>query len=158
MVVLLSEVSRSASRTSSLGAGATFLRVELVLLLAALWSIPVGVFIGLRPKLAAIAQPVAQIAASVPATALFPIVLLGLIRLGGGPGDRLHRAVAARNAVVPSLQRHRGRQRDSDRPYVGLRHVPPQQRRPLVKTAPAADLPLFDHRLRDRFRRSVECE
>jgi hypothetical protein len=40
----------------------------------------------------------------------------------------------------------------------GLRHVPPQQRRPLVKTAPAADLPLFDHRLRDRFRRSVECE
>ena len=55
-------------------------------MLAGLWTIPVGVYIGLRPRLAAIAQPIAQIAASVPATALFPIVLLFLIRLGGGLG------------------------------------------------------------------------
>jgi len=33
-----------------------------------------------------VAQPLAQIAASVPATALFPVVLLGLVRLGGGLG------------------------------------------------------------------------
>ena len=38
------------------------------------------------PKLAAVAQPIAQIAASVPATALFPVVLLVLIRAGGGLG------------------------------------------------------------------------
>ena len=69
-----------------LGAGATFLRVEFTLVLAALWTIPVGVFIGLRPKLSAIAQPIAQIAASVPAPALFPVVLLLLIRIGGGLG------------------------------------------------------------------------
>ena len=68
------------------GAGATFLRVEATLVLAGLWTIPVGVYIGLRPRLAAIAQPIAQIAASVPATALFPIVLLVLIRAGGGLG------------------------------------------------------------------------
>ena len=68
------------------GAGATFLRVEFTLALAGLWTIPVGVYIGLRPRLAAVAQPVAQIAASVPATALFPIVLLALIRVGGGLG------------------------------------------------------------------------
>jgi NitT/TauT family transport system permease protein len=55
-------------------------------LLAACWTIPVGLYIGLRPKLSAAAQPIAQIAASVPATALFPIVLLLLIRLGGGLG------------------------------------------------------------------------
>ena len=55
-------------------------------MLAALWTIPVGVFIGLRPKLSAIAQPIAQIAASVPAPALFPVVLLLLIRVGGGLG------------------------------------------------------------------------
>jgi NitT/TauT family transport system permease protein len=36
--------------------------------------------------LARIVQPLAQIAASVPATALFPVVLLVLIRLGGGLG------------------------------------------------------------------------
>jgi NitT/TauT family transport system permease protein len=68
------------------GAGATFLRVEFTLALAGLWTIPVGVYIGLRPRLSAIAQPIAQIAASVPATALFPIVLLFLIRIGGGLG------------------------------------------------------------------------
>jgi NitT/TauT family transport system permease protein len=68
------------------GAGATFLRVNFSLLLAAAWTIPVGVAIGSHPKLARIAQPLAQIAASVPATALFPVVLLMLIRLGGGLG------------------------------------------------------------------------
>jgi ABC-type anion transport system duplicated permease subunit len=59
---------------------------KLPLVLAAVWTIPVGVLIGLKPRLAAIAQPIAQIAASVPAPALFPIVLLLLIRMGGGLG------------------------------------------------------------------------
>ena len=67
-------------------AGATFLRVNFSLMLAAAWTIPVGVAIGSHPKLARLAQPLAQIAASVPATALFPVVLLLLIRLGGGLG------------------------------------------------------------------------
>jgi NitT/TauT family transport system permease protein len=86
MAMELSTVSRSGLREIFFGASATFLRVELVLMLAGLWTIPVGVFIGLRPRLSAIAQPLAQIAASVPATALFPIILFGLIRLGGGLG------------------------------------------------------------------------
>jgi len=68
------------------GAAATFLRVNFSLLLAAAWTIPVGVAIGFHPRLARLAQPLAQIAASVPATALFPVVLLLLIRLGGGLG------------------------------------------------------------------------
>lgn len=66
------------------GLGATLLRVGAALLLAAAWTIPVGVAIGTRPRLAAVLQPAAQIAASVPATALFPIVLLGLLHLPGG--------------------------------------------------------------------------
>jgi NitT/TauT family transport system permease protein len=56
------------------------------LIIGSLWTIPVGVAIGFNPRLARIAQPLAQIAASVPATALFPIVLLVLIRIGGGLG------------------------------------------------------------------------
>ena len=68
------------------GAGATFLRVIAALVIGAAWTIPAGVAIGFNPKLARIAQPLAQIAASVPATALFPIVLLVLIRIGGGLG------------------------------------------------------------------------
>lgn len=68
------------------GAFSTFLRVLCALVIGAAWTIPVGVWIGFNPKLARIAQPVAQIAASVPATALFPIVLLLLIKVGGGLG------------------------------------------------------------------------
>ena len=86
MLVLLAALSIADLRGILLGAGATFLRVEGTLLLAGLWTIPAGVAIGLHPKLSAVAQPLAQIAASVPATALFPIVLLVLIRLGGGLG------------------------------------------------------------------------
>jgi len=86
MTGMLAMLSRPELRSIFVGAGATFLRVEFTLVLAGLWTIPAGVYIGLRPRLAAIAQPVAQIAASVPATALFPIVLLFLIRVGGGLG------------------------------------------------------------------------
>ena len=68
------------------GAGATLGRVALTLAIGTLWTVPVGVAIGSRPRLAALAQPVAQVAASVPATALFPVVLLVLIRFGGGMG------------------------------------------------------------------------
>jgi NitT/TauT family transport system permease protein len=62
----------------------TFLRVNAALLLGALWTVPVGVAIGSSPRLSKIAQPVVQLAASIPATALFPILLLLLIRLRGG--------------------------------------------------------------------------
>jgi len=86
MILMLTALSRPDVAGIFRGAGATFLRVELTLVLAGLWTIPVGVLVGLQPRLAAIAQPIAQIAASVPATALFPIVLLFLIRVGGGLG------------------------------------------------------------------------
>ena len=86
MTMLLLGLTGSELHGIVLGAGATFLRVELTLALAALWTIPVGVAVGLNPKLSAVAQPLAQIAASVPATALFPIILLLLIRIGGGLG------------------------------------------------------------------------
>lgn len=69
-----------------MGAGATYLRVNAALAIAALWTIPVGVAIGFHPKLARILQPITQVVASVPATALFPVLLLGLIQLGGGLG------------------------------------------------------------------------
>jgi NitT/TauT family transport system permease protein len=86
MVMLLTHLTREELRSIFLGAGATFLRVAFTLFLAGLWTIPVGILIGLKPKLSAIAQPIAQVAASVPATALFPIILLVLIRAGGGLG------------------------------------------------------------------------
>jgi len=65
-------------------AALTFLRVNTALVLGAVWTIPAGVAIGSNPRLARIAQPLVQIAASIPATALFPIILLFLLRLRGG--------------------------------------------------------------------------
>jgi NitT/TauT family transport system permease protein len=68
------------------GAGATLLRVIVSLVLATLWTVPVGVAIGFHPRLARVAQPMAQVAASVPATALFPVLLLLLLKSGAGMG------------------------------------------------------------------------
>jgi NitT/TauT family transport system permease protein len=65
-------------------AALTFLRVNSALILGALWTVPAGVAIGSNPRLARIAQPLVQMAASIPATALFPIILLFLLRLRGG--------------------------------------------------------------------------
>ena len=86
VVMILTGLQKVELQEAAIGLGATFLRVNLTLLLGALWTIPVGVAIGFNPRLARIAQPLAQIAASVPATALFPVVLLLLIRVGGGLG------------------------------------------------------------------------
>jgi len=77
-------VSSTELLTTVESAGATFLRVAIALILGSAWTIPVGVAIGFNPRLARIAQPLAQIAASVPATALFPVVLLALVSVGGG--------------------------------------------------------------------------
>jgi NitT/TauT family transport system permease protein len=82
----LAGLNRSDLSQLLAGTGATFLRVNAALLLGTLWTVPAGVAIGFHPKLARIAQPLVQIAASVPATALFPVVLLVLIRVGGGLG------------------------------------------------------------------------
>ena len=65
-------------------AALTFLRVNLALIIGALWTIPVGVAIGFSPRFARLMQPLVQLAASIPATALFPVLLLVLIRLRGG--------------------------------------------------------------------------
>jgi NitT/TauT family transport system permease protein len=86
VAIILSGLQATELHQAALGLGATFLRVNLALFLGALWTIPVGVAIGFNPRLARIAQPVAQIAASVPATALLPVILLLLIRVGGGLG------------------------------------------------------------------------
>jgi len=80
----LSDLRRDDYLALLRSAALTFLRVNAALLIGALWTVPVGVAIGSSPRLARIAQPLAQLAASIPATALFPVILLFLIRLRGG--------------------------------------------------------------------------
>ncbi len=85
-LMLLRGISWSEMGMLLEGAAATFLRVNASLLISALWTIPVGVAIGFNPRLARLVQPLAQIMASIPATAFFPILLIGLVKLGGGLG------------------------------------------------------------------------
>jgi NitT/TauT family transport system permease protein len=84
--VLVSRLSQAELLSILKGQAATFLRVTAALVLGSLWTVPAGVAIGTHPELARIAQPLAQVAASVPATALFPVVLLALVGVGGGMG------------------------------------------------------------------------
>ena len=85
-VLMLKTLSWPDVRLLLESAGATFLRVMAALLISAAWTVPVGVAIGLNPKIARVIQPVAQVLASVPATAFFPILLIGLVKIGGGLG------------------------------------------------------------------------
>jgi len=67
-----------------IGLGATMLRVLASILIALAWTVPAGVIIGTNQRLAVWVQPVIQIAASIPATALFPIFVLMLMGMPGG--------------------------------------------------------------------------
>ncbi|HUH63188.1 MAG TPA: ABC transporter permease subunit, partial [Terracidiphilus sp.] len=85
-VLMLHNISWPELRLLLESAVATFLRVVAALLISAAWTIPVGVAIGLTPSLARVVQPLAQVLASIPATAFFPILLIGLVKIGGGLG------------------------------------------------------------------------
>uniref|UniRef100_A0A7C5ENU3 ABC transporter permease subunit n=1 Tax=Desulfobacca acetoxidans TaxID=60893 RepID=A0A7C5ENU3_9BACT len=67
-----------------LGLLVTLLRVLAALIITLSWTLPLGVAIGTNPRLAAWLQPVVQVTASIPATALFPVVVLLVIGLPGG--------------------------------------------------------------------------
>jgi NitT/TauT family transport system permease protein len=53
----------------------TMIRVVVLIALASLVWTPIGIYIGLRPKLTQIVQPVAQFLAAFPANILFPLVV-----------------------------------------------------------------------------------
>ncbi|MGC2582387.1 MAG: ABC transporter permease subunit, partial [Acidobacteriaceae bacterium] len=85
-VLLLEDIHGAEFRRLLGGAALTFVRVNAALLIGSLWTIPVGVAIGFNPRVSQVLQPIAQIAASFPATALFPLILVALERVGVGLG------------------------------------------------------------------------
>ncbi len=58
----------------------TLLRVVVLIVIASLIWVPIGVWIGLRPRWAARVQPVAQFFAAFPANVLFPIAVVAIVR------------------------------------------------------------------------------
>lgn len=66
-------------------AGLTFTRVIVLIALASLLWVPLGVMIGLRPRLAQTLQPLAQFLAAFPANLLFPVAVLLISRYSLNP-------------------------------------------------------------------------
>jgi len=83
-VGLLLTVPAAAWVQVGVGLVATFARVSVALLITLLWTVPLGVAIGMNRRLAGVLQPIVQVVASIPATALFPVLLLALLRVPGG--------------------------------------------------------------------------
>ena len=75
---------REALSVVGLG-GLTLVRVLVLIALASLVWVPVGVWIGLRPRWAAAVQPVAQFLAAFPANLLFPVAVILILRFHADP-------------------------------------------------------------------------
>jgi len=63
----------------------TLLRVAVLIALASLFWVPIGVMVGMRPRLASVVQPIAQFLAAFPANLLFPIVVSVIVLLRLNP-------------------------------------------------------------------------
>src|SRR6202789_3822294 len=57
----------------------TMLRVFILIALASVVWVPIGVWVGMRPRAAQIVQPIAQFMAAFPANLLFPIAVYGIV-------------------------------------------------------------------------------
>jgi NitT/TauT family transport system permease protein len=56
----------------------------LIVIATVIW-VPIGVYVGLRPKLAGKAQPLAQFLAAFPANLFFPLAVVLIVRFGLDP-------------------------------------------------------------------------
>ncbi len=63
----------------------TMLRVVVLIVIAALVWVPIGIKIGMNPRLAERVQPMAQFMAAFPANLMFPLVVLALVRFHLNP-------------------------------------------------------------------------
>jgi NitT/TauT family transport system permease protein len=57
----------------------TMLRVFVLIALASLVWVPIGIWVGMRPRAAQIVQPIAQFMAAFPANLLFPLAVYGIV-------------------------------------------------------------------------------
>jgi NitT/TauT family transport system permease protein len=84
LVRLLAAVEPTVWPELGLAALVTLGRVLIATLLGTLWAVPVGLMIGLSPRLSRACQPIVQVLASFPAPMLFPLVIALLHQAGIG--------------------------------------------------------------------------
>jgi NitT/TauT family transport system permease protein len=84
LIRMLVQVNAQAWGNLLVAAGATWLRTLAALTIGVVWTVPVGVAIGLSPRWSRRLQPVVQVVASIPATAIFPVLVAALVSAPGG--------------------------------------------------------------------------
>jgi NitT/TauT family transport system permease protein len=77
--VLLAQTSIAEAGYVCALALVTMLRVVVLIALASLVWVPIGVWVGLRPRVSEIVQPVAQFLAAFPANLLFPLAVYAIV-------------------------------------------------------------------------------
>jgi len=82
---ILTGVTLSEVATAVLLGLATMVRVFVLIALASVIWVPIGIWVGLRPEAARIAQPVAQFMAAFPANLMFPLAVWAIVALKLNP-------------------------------------------------------------------------
>ncbi len=86
IIVFVSDSLQWSDLVSAVGLGLiTLVRVVVLMVLATLVWVPIGVWLGLRPKWGQRVQPVAQFLAAFPANLFFPIFVVLIVRFSGNP-------------------------------------------------------------------------
>ena len=62
----------------------SFLRLAIAYVLSLAWTLPLALWVGVSPRVSRVVTPLAEIGASLPATALFPLIIVVVIRTAGG--------------------------------------------------------------------------
>ena len=62
----------------------SFLRLSVAYVLSVAWTVPLALWVGESPRVSRVVTPLAEIGASLPATALFPLIVVFVIQTAGG--------------------------------------------------------------------------
>ena len=81
----MTELSWPDLLDASLRGLATMARVVILIILASLFWTPIGIYVGLRPHLARVIQPIAQFLAAFPANLVFPIAVVMIVHWNLNP-------------------------------------------------------------------------
>jgi NitT/TauT family transport system permease protein len=84
LIRTLREPWPAAVRDIPLATGASFLRLVAAYAISLAWTIPCAIAASESPRFARRLAPIAEIVGSMPATALFPLIVIFVIRLTGG--------------------------------------------------------------------------
>jgi NitT/TauT family transport system permease protein len=76
---LIGDTTPAEARHVAFLACLTLTRVAVLIALASLVWVPVGIWVGMRPRATAVVQPIAQFLAAFPTNLLFPLVVYGIV-------------------------------------------------------------------------------